>query len=203
VGPADEEWAKRVESWGYIDVLMDDFTSWGYGNICTNATAVNPKMRIHDVEGAIKYLKDLPEVDSHRIGLLGFSHGGWTIMSAIQSYAHLQDFHVKSAVAYYPFCDKKGLDKAVIPTLILMGDKDNWTPADQCRRVIAANKPGVIQAIFYPDTYHGFDNKAFYKPAFSFGRANNEVVTRRLEYNPGAASDAIKRTQAFFAQTLR
>jgi dienelactone hydrolase len=53
------------------------------------------------------------------------------------------------------------------PALILIGEKDDWTPADDCRRLVEGeNEIGMsreksdgppIRLIVYPGAYHGFD----------------------------------------------
>ena len=81
-----------------------------------------------------------------------------------------------------------------MPLLILIGDKDDWTPASSCRRLQAAGftKPELVQAVYYPDAYHSFDMPA--PPRY--------YENHRLVYDSDAAKDAEARTKAFFAKWL-
>lgn len=77
-------WAQRLVSWGYIAILVDSFASRGFGNVCKQTTVVTPEMRVSDIYGTAEYLRKLPYIDKDRIGLLGFSHGAWTIMVSVR-----------------------------------------------------------------------------------------------------------------------
>ena len=61
------------------------------------------------------------------------------------------DTKIAGVIAYYPFC-YEGVDPSV-PTLILIGDKDDWTPAAACEAV--KSKPNV-EVVVYPGDTHGF-----------------------------------------------
>ncbi|MDN8940658.1 dienelactone hydrolase family protein, partial [Staphylococcus aureus] len=64
-------------------------------------------------------------------------------------------------VAYYPGCNPQfdgGID---IPVLLLAGDKDDWTLADRCRKLVSSLAHGdLVEAVYYPEAYHSFDVKA-------------------------------------------
>jgi dienelactone hydrolase len=87
-----------------------------------------------------------------------------------------------------------------VPLLVLIGDKDDWTLADNCRKLQAAGfaRPGLVEVVYYPNAYHSFDS-----------RAQDRTLTvadgksHRLAYDPTAAPDAEARTKAFFAKYLR
>jgi dienelactone hydrolase len=84
--------------------------------------------------------------------------------------------------------------------LILIGDKDDWTPAENCRKLQAAGfaQPGFIEAIYYPTAYHSFDSPAPYRIMTVADGKSHE-----LAYDPVAAPDAEARTKAFFDKLLR
>lgn len=50
-----------------------------------------------------KYLASLPYVAKNKIGLVGFSRGGWTIMRAVQEKYKLKSYRIRGTVAYYPY----------------------------------------------------------------------------------------------------
>ena len=107
---------------------------------------------------------------------------------------------LKAAVAYYPLCQTQFDRDVAVPLLILIGDKDDWTPADRCRQLQAAGfaRPDLVQAIYYPNAYHSFDSRS---PDRSV--PGNGSTMHRLAYDPAAAPDAESRTKAFLDKYLR
>jgi dienelactone hydrolase len=87
-----------------------------------------------------------------------------------------------------------------VPLLILIGDKDDWTPAADCRRLQAAGftRPDLVEAVYYPNAYHSFDNRA---PDRTITVANGK--SHRLGYDSSGGPDAETRAKAFFAKYLR
>ena len=200
VGDHTYNWSKRITSWGYVTLVPDSFGSRDEGAVCTRPNVVTPSMRVADVAGAVEYLATLPFVDKGRIALIGHSHGGSTVVRSLQRSVGLAQRGVKGGVAYYPGCFPQ-FDRAVDASLlILIGDKDDWTPADRCRALQSAglDRPELVEAVYYPDAYHSFD-----------ANARNRTVpgaagkSHHLEYDPPAAADAEARTKAFFEKVLR
>jgi dienelactone hydrolase len=196
-------WAERLVSWGYLALVPDSFGSRGHKSICEKTSLVPPGVRVADVVGAAEFLSTQPYVAKGRIGVIGFSHGGWTIIKGAQADAFWSAHGIKGAVAYYPYCTPKTDRNVAIPLLILMGDKDDWTPADRCKELIAGlRQPGLVEATFYPDTYHDFDRNQRTTWVKGLG-ADGKVTSRKLEYNSAATHDAEARTRAFFDKLLR
>ena len=195
-------WAERLVSWGYVAVVMDSFSSRGFGNICKKTTSVTPETRVSDIYGAAEYLRKLPYVAKDRIGLLGFSHGAWTIMKAVQVKYQLKLFGIRGAVAYYPYCNPKLDDKIEVPLLVLIGDDDDWTPAPLCRELqTVISKVAPVEMVFYPGARHAFDRMQGVTEisAWSVGGG---VRKHKIGGNPKAADDSFKRTRDYFARTL-
>lgn len=61
---------------GYVIIAPDYRGSTGYGADHHNAIDYGGK-ELDDVAGAVDYLKTLPHVDSERLGIMGWSHGGF------------------------------------------------------------------------------------------------------------------------------
>jgi dienelactone hydrolase len=196
-----EEWGKRLASWGYVAIVPDSFGSRGFGAICTDTAKVGIKVRVHDVIGAAKYLNTLPYVQHMNIGVVSFSHGSQIMMYGVQNFGHLYEFGIKAEVAYYPRCEKD-LTHTVIKTPVLMGENDDWTPANLCHAMVQAN-PTTMTGVFYPDSYHDFDREELTRTHWIQGLAFGKVTSHRLEYNPSAAKDAMLRAHQFLDQNLR
>jgi dienelactone hydrolase len=195
-------WAERLVSWGYVAILVDSFASRGFGNICERTAAVTPEMRVSDVYGTAEYLRKLPYIAKDRIGLLGFSHGAWTIMKAVQVKYQLKLFGVQAAVAYYPYCNSKLDDKIDVPLLVLIGEDDDWTPAPLCRELqIATSKVAPVEMVFYPGTQHAFDRSQGVTVVSGWS-VGGGVEKHKIGGNPKAAEDSFKRTREYFARML-
>ena len=194
-----DTWGKLLASWGYLTLAPDSFGPRGQKQVCTNGSAVTGNMRVADNAAALKFLAARSDVQQGKIGLIGHSHGGWTVMRSVQKSYDLAALGLKAAVAYYPSCAPQFYREVAVPLLILIGDKDDWTPADHCRQLQAAGftRPDLVQAIYYPNAYHSFDNKA---PDRTVPGAAGK--THRLAYDPAAAPDAEARTRAFFDKYL-
>jgi dienelactone hydrolase len=193
-------WGKLLAGWGYVVLAPDSFGPRGEKSVCGRGQAVTGQMRVADVAGALDYLNAQPFVRKNDIGLIGHSHGGWTTMRAVQGNFGLAQRGLRAAVAYYPSCSARFDRNVSVPLLILIGDKDDWTPAENCRHLQAAGftRPDLVEAIYYPNAYHSFDA--------GIGDRTITVAdgkSHRLVYDPVAAPDAGARTRAFFDKHLK
>ena len=190
-----QDWGSRFADWGYVAILPDSFSPRGINKVCNNGK-VTAGDRVPDVHAAAAYLRTLPFVRADRIGAIGYSHGGGT--SVLTALRPPQGPALQAAVAFYPACPPNAVTPR-IPTLVLIGDKDDWTPAPQCEiwrdRVANADRLSVV---VYPGVYHAFDQRTAAGQAFGAGG-----VAHKLEYNGGATADATSKTQAFFAKWLK
>ena len=197
-------WAQKLAGWGYVALVPDSFGSRGESSICTKVFRVPPQLRANDVNGAAAYLASQPFIAKGRSGVLGFSHGGWTIMKGVQADSGWAARGIKGAVAYYPYCDVQADRNIALPLLVQMGDKDDWTPPELCKALFASGirQPDLVEAVYYPDAYHAFDRRGATGSVMGFG-SDGTVSRHRLEYDVRATRDAEARTQAFFARLLR
>jgi len=119
---------------------------------------------------------------------------------AVQKSYGLAARGLKAAVAYYPSCAPQFDRDVAVPLLILIGDKDDWTLAENCRKLQAVGftQPSLVDVVYYPNAYHGFDSRAADRTiTVADGKSH------RLAYDPAAGPDAEARTRAFFAKYLR
>ncbi len=196
-GGADSEteaYARRLTAEGYVTIVPDSFGARGVGSVCATF-AVTPAQRVPDAYAAAAYLRTLPEVRGDRIGLLGFSHGGGVISDLIRHPPAGTPF--RAAVAYYPGCGGNPTI-VTVPTLILVGERDDWTPAPPCVAWQARTAdPNLLDVVVYPGATHKFDGAS---SRDTLGRGG---VWHHLVPDPGAAGDARQRTDAFFARWLK
>jgi len=194
-----EMWGKLVASWGYVVVAPDSFGPRGEKSVCGRGAAVSPGMRVADVAGAMDFLNAQPFVRRGEIGIIGHSHGGSTAVKSAQGSYGLAARGLRAAIAYYPGCQAQFDRDVAVPLLILIGDKDDWTPADNCRRLQAAGftRPDLVEIVYYPNALHSFDSRG---PDRTITVADGK--SHRLGYDPSAAPDAEARTRSFLARFL-
>jgi dienelactone hydrolase len=206
-----QDWNRRLVKMGYVVAMPDSFTPRGYPNgVCGNGSRVPASVRAGDAYATIRYLESLPNVLADRIGLIGHSHGGWTVLAAIDrdtgarakaaAGAH-HDF--AAAIAFYPECAAGAWIsnyRAAAPLLILAGELDDWTPVAPCRalaeRTRLAGQPVGIKV--YPGAYHAFDS---YAPIVRVPEAR-QGQGAMIGGNADARADSIKAVEGFFAAHL-
>ena len=143
----------RIAAWGYVALFVDDFATRGLKETC----AVDFKQALPDADGALAYLRRLSYVDPDKIAVVGFSQGGDTALKIAAGGAA----GFKAAAAFYPPC--ANLDGAAlgIPTLILVGAKDEVTPAADCAELAKRQAPSMVKFVVYPGAAHAFDLPEF------------------------------------------
>ena len=148
---------------GYNVVLPDSLTPRGETELCTQKIGtrkIDQTERRADVLGTLAWVAAQPWAQPGRIALLGWSHGGSAVLSSTDaSRADVRGQSVKPAVAvaFYPGCAaalKSGY-KPSAPLVLMLGEKDDWTPPGPC---IALGQAVGAEVNVYADSYHDFDN---------------------------------------------
>src|SRR5215472_7803596 len=185
--------ADRIGSWGYVALAVDSLGSRGIASGCGGRSLD----QAFDAYAALHYLSQLNFVDPARVAVLGQSMGGAAALYAVERDLAAQYFTdpFRAAIAYYPNCGVPGASMTA-PTLVLIGEADDWNPAERCREMAKHARPNgaAIALTVYPGAYHGFDVTEL-KPGISF-------LGHWLEYNEPAAKDAEEKTRAFLAANL-
>lgn len=159
----EEMWSRRLVSWGYVVLSVDSLKPRGFEYICDGriggGASTTPWRRALDAYGARAYLSTRSFVDPARIGVLGLSHGGMTVLETIKQSTSdglsVEPFQV--AVAFYPICSTP--EPISTPTLILTGSNDHWTPAELCVPYVEQLKAQhAISLKVFADAYHLFDH---------------------------------------------
>ena len=160
------DYAAWLNQQGMHALVVDSFTPRGEKEICTQRTgtrAVTMAHRRQDALAGLQWLAQRPEVDAQRIGLLGWSNGGSTVLSATNTrHRQVKDFTRKPAfaVAFYPGCEaelKRGYAPSA-PLLLLVGEADDWTSAAACHQLADAAVGNKPQIEGYAGAHHGFDS---------------------------------------------
>jgi dienelactone hydrolase len=177
----------RIATWGYVALFVDDFGTRGLKETC----AVDFKQALPDADGALAYLRRLAYVDPDKIAVVGFSQGGDTALKVAAGGAA----SFKAAVAFYPPCANLDGAALTIPTLILVGAKDEVTPARDCAELAKRQQPGMVKFVVYAGAAHAFD-----LPEFAAG---TKVMGMPLAYDRNAASRSWTELRGFLAARLK
>jgi dienelactone hydrolase len=194
---------------------------------------VAPSRRAFDAYAALAYLRSLSYVDGSRIGIMGGSHGGTTTLFTVVAPERENDplaqdkrMGFSVAIALYPSCGVQlggwipvwragvrgsitnyvGVYNPVVPLLILIGENDDWTPAEPCRKLVeVARQAGFPVSIkVYPGAHHSFDSNfpVRYDPV----RVNANSPTglgATTGGDPKAWDDSKREVKEFFEQYLK
>jgi dienelactone hydrolase len=94
----------------------------------------------------------------------------------------------------------------VAPLLILIGEKDDWTPAAPCVELARSSRATQhpVDIVVYPGAHHSFDSD---RPVrYVATRVNMNAPAGRgatTGGDPQAWADSIRRVTEFFERTLR
>lgn len=196
------EWARLLVANGFVVLFPDSFGSRGVGSQCRerNRRVRASRERVADANASRRWLQAQSYVKADRISLLGWSNGGVAALWTVRPTASPRDGSVdfRSAVSLYPGCRRlrETAWSARVPTLILIGSADDWTPATACQQMVtgAHNRSAHVQIVVYPGAPHEFDrpnspirlHTGLATSADPSGHAHSGT-------NPQARADALKR----------
>lgn len=179
--PMHLAYADAITQAGFAAVLVDSFSPRQIGRFAA-MTQVCSGLRLHgqeraaDVFAALEIVRAAPEIDSQRLVLAGWSHGGWTLLDAA-SFAGNGDrpsaladragsFHgIARIVAIYPYCGFPArasgqLSPGLPPIDIILAGDDMVAPIADCERL--ARRAGTAGADLsyeiWSDVTHAFDD---------------------------------------------
>ena len=198
----DERWGRRIAAWGYVTLTVDSFGPRGLSNTCSSGAVVDLAF---DAYRALGYLVQQRFVDPARVAVLGFSQGAWQALTSVERgiVERTSPNKFRAAIGFYPHClGFKG--NMTVPTLILIGELDDWSPAVECRNMVDGRDDwgisrqkdqGVpIKLIIYPGAHHAFDAAGLTAPM--------QLLGHHLEFNPTATDQSIGAVQEFLKATI-
>ncbi|WP_203291055.1 dienelactone hydrolase family protein [Maricaulis parjimensis] len=174
-------YSDRVLQAGYAAVIVDSNGARGIGRfgamsrVCTAQTLWGQD-RAADIAAVLDQLRDTPGIDGDRLALIGWSHGGWSLMEAL-AYSGSGDQpralsdqnlsltpQVRLAIAMYPYCGfpmrTSGADfDPDIPLRAILAEQDVIAPHAACiRRFDRAAAAGVdLEFSVWDGQSHAFD----------------------------------------------
>jgi len=195
-------WAER----GYLALHVDSFGPRGFPQgFPKNSYRDRPSevseqdVRPLDAYGALDYLRQRNDVVPDRIGLLGWSNGGMTLLSTMAQHPPGMENPTpvsgfRAALALYPSCRtqmRQGDYKPYAPLLILSGLDDDEVSPLVCRDFVeeARSRGAEIEFVSYDGAHHAYDDPGKRKQS----RAPNQA----------AMQDSLIRAENFFRKYLQ
>ena len=149
---------------------------------------------ILDAYRALEVLANHPKIDKNKVSITGWSLGGavalfsgWMpIKKAINN-----NLKFASHLAFYPPCffDPENTDFTDSPIHILIGEFDNWTPAQPCVNFVKKiSKNSNVKLTIYPNSHHSSGRHLLLLPSEAHPMGRNSCWCRRcidnLELTP-------------------
>jgi dienelactone hydrolase len=186
------DWAGRLVAAGFLVIFPDSFGSRGMGSACaTRDRVVNASGRVADVAGAADWLRQQPFVQARRIAVIGWSNGGGTALRA----AALAGTSYSAVIAFYPGCRTllQAGWRPRVPTTILQGGADDWTPAAPCAALAAASGARYLE---FPGAHHDFDHPGLTLRQRRAATAQNPSGQATIGTDPAARAGAMQAVMA-------
>jgi dienelactone hydrolase len=202
------QWAQWWAGQGYAALIVDGFGPRGYpAGFGRHSYKDRPaeldetEARPQDAYAGLLYLRSRREIAGDRIGLMGWSNGGSTVLAAMADNAPgldriggaAQGF--RGGLALYPGCALKDKHKGGLvpyaPTRIYAAELDEEVSPKICATLTERSqaKGAILTLHIYPGAVHGFDDPA---PARQADPANS-----------AATQDVTAKALAFFAERLK
>jgi dienelactone hydrolase len=183
--PRYRDWAEQLLKDGHAVLLPDSYGSRELGPQCRvkERTVHARRERVEDITAAKQWLLQQPWVARDRISLIGWAGGASALLWAVRPQSLTRDVapDFRSAIAFYPDCrTSAGLGWSTrVPTLILIGGKDDVFSPPACRQMIdgARGRSAYTRYVVYPEAYHDFDRASLPLRAAS-GTADAAVPER-------------------------
>jgi dienelactone hydrolase len=206
--PRYRDWAEQLLKDGKAVLLPDSYGSRGLGPQCrVNERRVHARReRVEDIVAARQWLMQQPWAARNRISLMGWAGGAsallWAVRPQLSTRSAEPDF--RSAIAFYPDCrSSAGLGwSARVPTLLLIGAKDDVSSPPACRQMIdgARGRSALTRMVVYPGAYHDFDRANLPLHAIAAGSDAAVPEHGHLGSDPEARADAEKLVTEWLAR---
>jgi carboxymethylenebutenolidase len=181
---------------GYIEIA-DRFARAGYASLVhywqVRGDDPDDNTLLADIGGALDLLSSKPDVDAHRIAVVGYCKGGGQALLAAAEYKV-----IRAVVAFHGFARRPNnsdaghrdpieqSERIKRPVLLLHGEQDSVSPIGHMRELCAAlTRDGAsAQIVTYPNADHGF------------------AVSTHKGFNDNAARDSFERAVAFLSANV-
>ena len=159
------EYMQMYQESGFATFELNSFKSRDISSTVGSQVEVTTAAIILDAYSAFAELANHPHIDKNKVSITGWSLGGavalfsgWKpVIKAITN-----NLKFASHLAFYPPCffDLENTEFTDSPIHILIGELDNWTPAEPCINFVKKiSKNSNVKLTVYPDSHHSFDSQ--------------------------------------------
>ena len=171
------EYMQMYRESGFATFELNSFKSRNIYSTVGSQVEVTTAAIILDAYKAFEKLANHPNIDKSRVSITGWSLGGAVALFSgwkpvIKAIAN--DLKFASHLAFYPPCffDLENTEFTDSPIHILIGELDNWTPAEPCVNLVnKISKNYNVKLTVYADSHHSFDSQEpieFNEKGYSF-----------------------------------
>lgn len=202
------QWAEWWADQGYAALIVDGFGPRGYpAGFGRHSYKDRPaeldetEARPQDAYAGLLYLRSRREIAGERIGLMGWSNGGSTVLAAMAGNAPGLEkaggaaLGFRAGLSLYPGCALKDKYKGGLmpyaPTRIFAAERDEEVSPKICATLTERSRAkGADLALhIYPGAVHGFDDPG--------------AARQADPANSAATHDVTQHALAFFAERLK
>jgi dienelactone hydrolase len=168
VSAVPRNWAVELNAMGHAALILDSFAGRGINEVCSRKQSLGLPDRVFDAYRALDLLTKREGIDASKTALMGFSHGGSTVVMAAQQRFRAPAVRAETPLpaaflAFYPGCNTRRRGDTVLapsPLRIFHGTADDWTPIEPCRAYVERTRDAGadIGLTEYPGAHHGFDS---------------------------------------------
>ena len=169
----EEDWAEFLNANGVAVLAVDSYTGRDidWNDVC-NFEKLTPWERASDVLATLSYVRDLDQIDSNRIGLMGFSHGAISLWSLLEYESdqtppiNLENWPddaldgVSTVFSFYGGCAGRWTTPVVMVSFL--GGEDRYIDESTCVEYVARNpdRSEFARYEIYANATHTFDHAA-------------------------------------------
>ena len=162
---------------GFATFELNSFKSRKITSTVGSQVEVTTAAIILDAYRAFEKLANHPNIDKNKVSITGWSLGGAVALFSgwlPVKRAITDDLKFTSHLAFYPPCffDPENVEFTDSPIHILIGEIDDWTPAEPCNFFVKKiSKTANVDLTIYPDSHHSFDSEepvTFNEKGYSF-----------------------------------
>ena len=206
------DYAEMANAQGVAYLVVDSFSARGIDydhavkRVCSGRDLIG-RERAGDVWAATEIVRRDPQLDENRIALMGWSHGGWSVMdflasdfvkdlpSSLKSAPAHGVADIDAAILYYPYCGagtltrRQGWAQSPDATFLLV-ENDRLTPPGACYETIEKLEAEGVKVVshFFEGVTHAFDEY--------------ELGDSDLKFDPAAAARSDEIFKGFVADFL-
>jgi dienelactone hydrolase len=206
--PRYRDWAEQLLKSGHAVLLPDSYGSRELGPQCRTKErqVLARRERVADITASRQWLLQQPWAAHDRISLIGWANGASALLWAVrpQYASHSAEPDFRSAIAFYPDCRiSSGLGwSARVPTLLLIGAKDDVSSPQACRQMIdgARGRSALTRIEIYPAAPHDFDRANL--PLHAIGGGSDAALPEHghVGTDADARADSQKRVAEWLAR---